>query len=75
MDWVASLQRFEDPVAWVAIFSGNTIPRGLEGCWSTGNKTPRGLSFLIFRESNPLVAWVLSLKAITLKVVFYFHKI
>ena len=72
MDWVASLQRFEDPVAWVAIFSGNTIPCGLEGCWSTGNKTPRGLSFLIFREYNPLVAWVLSLEGYHTKSCFLF---
>uniref|UniRef100_A0A2N9HS85 Integrase catalytic domain-containing protein n=1 Tax=Fagus sylvatica TaxID=28930 RepID=A0A2N9HS85_FAGSY len=38
---LASLQRSEDPLmAWVAISLGNTTPRGLTCCRSTGNKTP-----------------------------------
>uniref|UniRef100_A0A2N9IGG3 Reverse transcriptase domain-containing protein n=1 Tax=Fagus sylvatica TaxID=28930 RepID=A0A2N9IGG3_FAGSY len=44
-------------VAWVAISSGNTTPRGLTCCRSTGNKTPRGLSAaMFFRAYDPLVA-------------------
>uniref|UniRef100_A0A2N9EYX8 Uncharacterized protein n=1 Tax=Fagus sylvatica TaxID=28930 RepID=A0A2N9EYX8_FAGSY len=57
---LASLQRSEDPlVAWVAISSGNTTPRGLTCCRSTGNKTPRGLLAMSLGHTIPSWPWII----------------
>ena len=70
-DLLASLQRSEDLlVAWVAISSGNTTPRGLTCCRSTGNKTPRGLLAMSLGHTILSWPWVVSLQGITLKTVF-----
>ena len=62
-------------MAWVAIFSGSTTPRGLTCCQSTENKTPRGLSVaMALGHTIPSWHWVVSLHGITLKTVLGVRK-